>query len=294
MKKPKPPRRPAANRAVTRSRKHGRSSGLSTPPEAQPEADGEAARPPTRPATPQANSSLVTLSTSPRPRKAPILVVDDHPIFRQGLIQLINKEPDMAVCGEAGDVGTATQMLEANYADLALLELRLGTSDVFELIKGWKGRYPKLRVLILSAYDEALYAERALRAGAAGYVMKDEPSQETINAIRAILAGEMYLSRRMASTLLHKLIQTKPAVRDGQVEGLSDRELQVFRMLGTGMGSRRIGDDLHLSVKTIETYRENIKHKLGLRNAAELIRLATQWVQTSVSNDAGSAPVVAA
>jgi DNA-binding NarL/FixJ family response regulator len=221
-------------------------------------------------------------------------VVDDHPIFRQGLIQLINSEPDMMVCGEAGDVATAMQVLDAQYADLALLELRLGTSDVFELIKSWKGRHPKLRVLILSAYDEALYAERALRAGAAGYVMKEEPSQETINAIRAVLAGDMYLSRKMASCLLHKLIQTKPPVRDGQVEGLSDRELQVFRMLGTGMGSRRIGDDLHLSVKTIETYRENIKHKLGLRNAAELIRLATHWVQTSVSNDMGSPPAIRA
>ena len=233
-------------------------------------------------------------SLPPRPSKAPILVVDDQPIFRQGLIQLINSEPDMMVSGEAGDVATAMQALEAHYADLALLELRLGTSDVFELIKSWKGRYPKLRVLILSASDEALYAERALRAGAAGYVMKDEPSQETINAIRAVLAGEMYLSRKMASCLLHRLIQAKPPVRDGQVEGLSDRELQVFRMLGTGLGSRRIGDDLHLSVKTIETYRENIKHKLGLRNAAELIRLATHWVQTSVSNDVESPPAVRA
>jgi DNA-binding NarL/FixJ family response regulator len=125
-------------------------------------------------------------------------------------------------------------------------------------------------------------------------VMKEEPPQETVNAIRAVLAGEMYLSRKMASCLLHKLIQAKPAVRDGQVEGLSDRELQVFRMLGTGLGSRKIGDDLHLSIKTIETYRENIKHKLGLRNAAELIRLATQWVQTSVPNDVGSPPAARA
>jgi len=233
-------------------------------------------------------------SLSPRPTRAPILVVDDHPIFRHGLVQLINSEPDMRVCGEAGDAAAAKQILEAHNADLAMLELRLGTSDVFDLIKGWKGRYPKLRVLILSAYDEALYAERALRAGAAGYVMKEETPQEAINAIRAVLAGEMYLSRKMASCLLHKLIQAKPAVRDGQVEGLSDRELQVFRMLGTGLGSRKIGDDLHLSIKTIETYRENIKHKLGLRNASELIRLATQWVQTSVSSDSGSPPAARA
>jgi DNA-binding NarL/FixJ family response regulator len=231
-------------------------------------------------------------SMSRRDDKVPILVVDGHPIFRQGLIQLIDNEVDMMVSGEAGDVATAKQMLEARNADLVLLELRLGSGDVFELIKGWKGRYPKLRVLILSAYDEALYAERALRAGAAGYVMKEEDPQETLNAIRTVLAGELYLSHRMASCLLHKLIQAKPAARDGQVEGLSDRELQVFRMLGTGLGSRKIGDDLHLSIKTIETYRENIKHKLGLRNAAELIRIATQWVQTSVPNDVGNTGAV--
>jgi len=222
--------------------------------------------------------------------KASILVVDDHPIFRKGVTQLINCEPDMIVCGEARDVATATQVLEARHPDLVLMELRLGTSDVFELIKGWRGRFPELGVLILSAYDEALYAERALRAGAAGYAMKEEAAEETINAIRAVLAGEMYLSRKMASRLLHKLIQTKPVIRDGRVDVLSDRELQVFRMLGAGLGSRKIGDDLHLSIKTIETYRENIKHKLGLRNAAELIRLATQWVQTSGPKDAGDRP----
>jgi DNA-binding NarL/FixJ family response regulator len=233
-------------------------------------------------------------SASRRNGKASILVVDGHPIFRQGLIQLVNSAADMTVCGEAGDVLTARQILETRLADLVLLELRLGSGDVFELIKGWKERHPKLRVLIVSAYDEALYAERALRAGAAGYVMKEEGAEETLNAIRAVLTGEMYLSRRMASRLLHKLIQAKPTVRDGQVEGLSDRELQVFRMLGTGLGSRMIGDDLHLSVKTIETYRENIKHKLGLRNAAELIQLATQWVQTSVPSEAGSPAAVPA
>jgi DNA-binding NarL/FixJ family response regulator len=235
-------------------------------------------------------SNAVARSVPQREPKAHILVVDGHPIFRQGLIQLLNGEADLAVCGEAGDLATAKQMLEVCNADLVLLELLLGSGDVFELIKGWKGRHPKLRVLILSAYDEALYAERALRAGAVGYVMKEEGSLETLNAIRAVLTGEMYLSHRMASRLLHKLIQAKPAARDGQVDGLSDRELQVFRMLGSGLGSRMIGDDLHLSVKTIETYRENIKHKSGLRNAAELIRLATQWVQTSAPNGAGSPP----
>jgi DNA-binding NarL/FixJ family response regulator len=219
--------------------------------------------------------------------KASILVVDDHPIFREGVTQLIKRQPDMVVCGEAGNVATATQLLEAHHPELVLLDLRLDSSDVFELIKGWKIRFPDLRVLILSAYDEALYAERVLRAGASGYVMKAETSEETISAIRAVLAGEMYVSRKIAFRLLHKLIQSKPVVRDARVEALSDRELQVFWMLGAGLGSREIGDKLHLSIKTIETYRENIKHKLDLRNAAELIRLASQWVQTAASRDAG-------
>jgi DNA-binding NarL/FixJ family response regulator len=219
--------------------------------------------------------------------KATILVVDDHPIFRDGLSQLINRQPDLAVCGEAGNANAAIQVLEARQPNLILMDLRLGTSDVFELIKGWKSRFPELRLLILSAYDEALYAERALRAGAGGYVLKEETPEETISAIRAVLAGEIYVSRKIASCLLHKLIQRKPAVRDARVEVLSDRELQVFRMLGMGLSSRRIGEDLHLSIKTVETHRENIKHKLGIHNASELIRLATQWVQNSAPKDVG-------
>jgi len=216
-------------------------------------------------------------------------VVDDQPIFRLGLLQIINSEPDMIVCGEAGDLASARQIMETRLPHLVLLDLRLGTSDVFELIKGWKSRFPDLRVLILSAYDEALYAERALRAGACGYVMKQEAPEQTICAIRAALVGEMYLNRQMASRLLHKLLLRKPFLRDAHVEVLSDRELQVFRMLGAGLGTRKIGDDLRLSIKTIETYRENIKHKLGLRNASELIRRATRWLQTS-SRPAGCPP----
>jgi DNA-binding NarL/FixJ family response regulator len=223
-------------------------------------------------------------------RKAAILVVDSHPLFRKGLAQLINTEPGLTVCGEAGDMATAAQLLEARPPDLVLLDLRLGTGDVFELIKGWQSRFPGVRVLILSAYDEILYAERALRAGASGYAVKEDAPEETLNAVRTVLAGEMYLSRQMASSLLQKLIRRKPAARDARVDVLSDRELQVFRMLGAGLGSRKIGADLGLSIKTIETYRENIKHKLGLRNAAELLRLATQWVQTSAPNNVGGRP----
>jgi DNA-binding NarL/FixJ family response regulator len=282
MKKPKP----ELHRTASRNGKARKAQAAARPNPSTSFPDGPEPSP--------GPLTAVARSTSRRGGKALILVVDGHPIFRQGLIQLINAEPDLMVCGAAGDVATAKQMLEARSADLVLLELRLSTGDVFELIKGWKDRHPKLRVLILSGYDEALYAERALRAGATGYVMKEEDPRETLNALRAVLAGEMYLSQRMASRLLHKLIQAKPAMRDGQVDGLSDRELQVFRMLGTGLGSRMIGNDLHLSIKTIETYRENIKHKLGLRNAAELVQLATQWVQTSVPTEVAGPPVIQA
>lgn len=225
-----------------------------------------------------------------RKNKTSVLVIDDHPIFREGVARLINRQPDLSVCGETGNLATAKQVLEARRPSLVMLALRLGTSDIFELIKGWKSRFPELRVLILSAYDEALYAERALRAGASGYVTKEETPEETISAIRAVLAGEMYVSRRIASCLLQKLILSKPVVRDAGVETLSDRELQVFLMLGTGLSSRKIADHLHLSIKTIETYRENIKHKLHLRNAAELIRHAAQWAQISPAKETDSSP----
>lgn len=224
-------------------------------------------------------------SMSDRRNKTPILVIDDHPIFREGVARLINHQPDLVVCGETGNLAAAKQVLETRRPTLVMLALRLGTSDIFELIKGWKSRFPELRVLILSAYDEALFAERALRAGASGYVTKEETPEETISAIRAVLAGEMYVSRKIASCLLQKLILSKPVVRHAGVETLSDRELQVFLMLGTGLSSRKIADHLHLSVKTIETYRENIKHKLHLQNAAELIRHATQWAQISPPKD---------
>ncbi len=194
----------------------------------------------------------------------------------------------MSVCGETENVAAAAQLLESRRPSLVLLDLRLGSSDVFDLIKNWRSRFPDLRILIFSAYDEELYAERALRAGACGYLKKEETSQEAITAIRAVLNGEMYVSRKTASGLLRKLILTKPAVRDTRVEALSDRELQVFHMLGAGLGSRQIGENLHLSIKTIETYRENIKHKLGLRNAAELIRFATQWTQSAAPKESES------
>jgi DNA-binding NarL/FixJ family response regulator len=220
--------------------------------------------------------------SAPHPRtKSRILVVDDQPLFRKGLTEFINQQPDLEVGAHAGTVPAAMDALESFTPHLVLLGLRVGNTDVFDLIKGLKKLLPDMRVLVLSQYDEPMYAERALRAGADGYVLKEETPEEIMNAIYAALAGELYVTHRMASSLLHKLIQRKPVARDATVEVLSDRELHVFRLLGAGLSSRKIAADLHLSIKTIETYRENIKHKLGLRNASELIRRATQWLQSS-------------
>ena len=225
----------------------------------------------------------MTLPSFCAQQQATILIVDDHPIFREGLAQIINRQPDMAVCQEASDVAGATGAVEASTPHLVVLDLHLGAGDVFELIKSWRARFPNVWVLILSHHDESLYAERALRAGASGYVMKEEAAEHVLRAIRTVLAGEMYVSPKMAAKLLHKLIQAKPAGSDAGLETLSDRELHVFRLVGLGLSTRKMAEELHLSLKTIETHREHIKHKLGLPTATELVRHATQWIESSVA-----------
>jgi len=164
-----------------------------------------------------------------------------------------------------------------------LLDLRLGSGDTLEFIKSVKARFPHVAILVLSQHDEAIYAERVLRAGASGYIMKEEAAQEVLSAIRAVLAGELYVSRKIAGVLLHKLLRGKPRATDDRLAGLSDRELQVLQMLGAGLGNRQIAADLHLSVKTVETYRENLKHKLGFSTGAELVRYAMRWLDDSGS-----------
>jgi len=218
-------------------------------------------------------------SASQGDRKARILVVDDHPLLREGVTQLINRQSDLVVCGEADAVSSASTAVETLQPDLVLLDLRLGCGDALELIKSLKARFPRLWILVLSQHDEALYAERALRAGASGYVMKQEAAEEVLTAIRMVLAGELYVSRKTAVLVLRKLLKRESSERHDGLESLTDRELQVFQLLGAGLKSRQIADELRLSIKTVETYRENIKHKLGLQNAAELIRNAVSWVQ---------------
>jgi len=227
--------------------------------------------------------------SEPKKKRNKVLIVDDHPIVRHGIAELLNHEADLTVCGEAED---AHQALEA-IAEIAILKPDIAIVDItlkeglggIELIKDIKARYPKLPVLVLSMHDESLYAERCLRAGAKGYIMKQEATEKVVEAIRQVLGGEIYLSDKMAQKILHKFIGGQPEVGGSPIESLSDRELEVFQLIGRGLGTRRIAEELYLSVKTIETYREHIKEKLKLKNAPELAQHAIQWVQ---SENAGS------
>jgi DNA-binding NarL/FixJ family response regulator len=215
--------------------------------------------------------------------KARVLVVDDHPMMRGGLIQLVNRQSDLTCCGEAGTVAEAQVAVAQLKPDLVLLDLRLKGGDGLELIKSLRSQYAKLRILVLSQFDAPHYAERALRAGALGYVVKEQAAEEVLSAIRTVLAGEVYLTRALAARLLHTFVGTVPGIPRAGVEQLTDRELHVLHLLGSGMSTREVAIELSLSFKTVETHRENIKRKLGLHGAAELIHYASAWGREQVS-----------
>jgi len=210
--------------------------------------------------------------------KMRVFVVDDHPIVRQGLSQLINREPDLWVCGEAEDARTALDALGPAKADIVIVDVSLDGPDGIELLKTIRSRDSKLQVLMLSMHDESLYAERALRAGANGYIMKQEATERVLIAIRQILSGEVYVSDRMSQKMMQQFIHRSGAARSSPMAELTDRELEVFRLIGHGHGTRQIAEELHLSVKTVESYYAHIKEKLTLKNARELVQHAVQWV----------------
>ena len=209
-----------------------------------------------------------------------ILIVDDHPIVRQGLAELINHEDDLEVCGQAEDAHQAMQAIKELDPDMAIVDISLKETSGMELIKDIKVQYPNLAVLALSMHDESLYAERALRAGAKGYVMNAEATENVVAAIRKILNGQIYVSDRMAAKMVRKLVGGSPDSGESAVERLSDRELEVFNLIGQGFGTRQIAERLHLSIKTIETYREHLKEKLNLADASELLQYAIQWTHS--------------
>jgi DNA-binding NarL/FixJ family response regulator len=221
-------------------------------------------------------SSAANAATT-APEKLRILLVDDHPMVRQGLARLINDEPDLCVCGEADGVAAAIEILDRARPDLAVIDISMGGTDGIELIKDLKVRRPNLPALVLSMHDESLYAERVLRAGAKGYVTKHEAPEKVMIAIRRVLAGEVYVSERIAARLINAVAGSKQNAGESPLDRLSDRELQVFRLIGGGMTVREIADKLCLSVKTIETHREHIKDKLNLKSSSELLRYAVQY-----------------
>lgn len=231
---------------------------------------------------PTSRSALIEESGSqpPASTKTRVLLVEDHPITRQGLKALINQQLNLTVCGEADSAADAIALVQTLQPDLAIVDVSLRGSSGLELVKTLRERFTTLPVLMVSMHDEALFAERALRAGALGYVMKHEAADKIATAIQHVLRGELYLSNKMKERVLHRFVSKK---NDGLVfamDTLSSREMEVFQLIGNGFSTRQIAEKLNLSSKTIDSYREHLKLKLGLETGAELIRHAIQWVRS--------------
>jgi DNA-binding NarL/FixJ family response regulator len=209
-------------------------------------------------------------------RTSRVFIVDDHPIVRQGLAMMIDAEDDLQVCGHAEEAQTALQAIVECKPDILIVDISLNGPDGLELVKHVRTVFAELPILVLSMHDEATYAERALRARANGYIMKQEATEKVLVATRRILNGEIYLSDRMANKVLQQYMGGLPAGQS-RIRDLSDRELEVFRLIGDGHGTRQIADELHLSMKTVETYQAHIKEKLLLRTGRELVQQAIFW-----------------
>ncbi|MEM8484585.1 MAG: response regulator transcription factor [Bacteroidota bacterium] len=210
-----------------------------------------------------------------------ILIVDDHPLVRQGIAQFINQEKDLQVCGEASDGHEALRVIDDLNPDLVVVDIEMKGLSGLELVRSMKTHHPKIPVLMLSMHDENLYAERALRAGARGYLMKEEDPEKVVQAIRVVLNGDVYASDKATSKILKLLSDSKTTDQGTSVDRLSDRELEVFRMIGDGYRTRHIASKLILSAKTVESYKARLKQKLMLKDAAELARYAAEWVKSS-------------
>ncbi|MCE5276535.1 MAG: response regulator transcription factor [Planctomycetaceae bacterium] len=209
-----------------------------------------------------------------------VLLVDDHPVVRQGLRSLIEGENDICVCAEADSPSEALRRIDKHHPDAAVIDLSLQEGSGLELIKDIRIRYPKMLLLVWSMRDEFFYAERVLRAGARGYVIKTEPGEKVVEGLRRIREGQIYLSDRMTSRMINRLANNRVAPGQPSVQDLTDREMEVFELIGSGLPTREIADRLHLSVKTIDSHREHIKDKLQLDNATELLKHAIRWVQS--------------
>ncbi len=218
-----------------------------------------------------------------QPPKLKVLLVDDHPITRQGMKALVNQQPNLEVCGEADNAAYAIELVGKLQPDLAIVDIALKTTNGIELTKNIKVQAPNLPVLIVSMHDEGLYAERALRAGAMGYLMKQEAGEKVIQAIQRLLQGEIYLSDKIKEKMLHRFVNKKGDGMVFSIDTLSDREMEVFQLIGNGYSTRQIAQKLNLSSKTIDSYREHLKLKLNLESGAELVRHAIQWARNEGS-----------
>ena len=220
------------------------------------------------------------MTPDPEPAKRRIFLVDDHPLVCEGLTIMINRQSDLIVCGEAGSAPEALQAIEMLRPDAALVDLTLASGSGLELLKDLRACCPDTVLVVLSMHDEATYAERALRAGARGYVMKREVTKKVITALRQVLDGKLFVSDEFARSMTEKMVEVQ-VVRSGSVIAtLSDRELQVFEMLGAGMDSRDIADSLHIALKTVQTHCARMKVKLGVNSLSVLMREAVRWVET--------------
>ena len=226
----------------------------------------------------------------PRPKKSPpvapspsrrrVLVVDDHPFMRAGLAQLINRQADLEVCGEAGNTADALRAVRDLRPDLVLSDLTMADRGGLEFIKDLQAADASPPVLVVSMHDEAIYAERVLRAGARGYIMKEAGGESLLGAIRQVLRGEIYVSPKQAALVLENLSGRRPRGSDSPIKQLSDREFEVFQLIGQGKSTQDISAQLHLSPKTVDVHRANIKQKLDLKDATALVRHAVRWVET--------------
>jgi DNA-binding NarL/FixJ family response regulator len=224
---------------------------------------------------------MATASHKPSRQKLyRILLVDDHPMVRERLAEVIQREPDLAVCGEAEDRQAALDAVETTHPDLAIVDLTLKNSHGLELIKDLHVRHPELAILVVSMHDESLHAERVMHAGARGYITKQEATRKIMLAIRTVLEGSIYLSEKVALRLASKMAGAPAAQPKRPIDKLTDRELTVFEMIGQGCGTRQIAHKLKLHMRTVETYRARIKDKLELRDADELRQYAIQWLQS--------------
>jgi DNA-binding NarL/FixJ family response regulator len=211
-------------------------------------------------------------------KKAAILVVDDHPIVRQGLVQIINREKDMFACGEAKSADEAMAMVARLKPMMLTVDISLKGASGIDLITSLKSRYGDIPVLVLSIHDESLYAERAIRAGARGYVMKREAPQTIVKAIRTVLEGKQYLSDKVKENLLDGISHDSGAQMKSLLDGLTNREFEIFQFIGHGLSNRHIAEKLSISIKTVENYRDRIKNKMRIESSSDMAQLAVQWV----------------